>query len=136
VLLRSSLLLPGQTYVSVFRFIAEVVAPEQCAIALIVNRAHDGNMRDHACRFAVSHLFSIGVAGVRHYLEAIYPKCSLCSLSHWLEAPNIRCIKDDSMCHDLRMLRVNCSLNVVRRESLLTYQHEARFRLWILLELL
>jgi hypothetical protein len=25
------------------------------------------------------------------------------------------------------------SLNVVRRESLLTYQHEAGFRLWILL---
>ncbi len=59
------------------RLIAKVLAPEQLAITLIINCAHYGNMRDHACRFAVSDLFSIGVTCVRHYLKTIYPKCSL-----------------------------------------------------------
>ena len=86
-------------------------------------------MRDHACRFAVSDLFSIGVTSVSHYLKTIYPKCSLCSLSHWPEAPNIRCIKHYSVCDDQRMLRVDGGLNVVSRESLLTHEGEARFRL-------
>jgi hypothetical protein len=53
-------------------FIAEDLAPEQFAIALIINRSHDGNIRDHACRFAVSNLLSIGVTGVRHNLKTIY----------------------------------------------------------------
>lgn len=46
------------------RFIAEVLAAEKAAIALVVNCALDGNMRHHACRFAVSDLLSIGVTGV------------------------------------------------------------------------
>jgi hypothetical protein len=57
-------------------------------------------MRDHACRFAVSDLFSIGVTCVRHYLKTIYPKCSLCRLGYWSEASNLRCIKHDSVRHD------------------------------------
>jgi hypothetical protein len=97
------------------RFIAEVQAPEQAAIALIVDCAHDRNMRHHACRFAVSDLFSIGVTGVRHYLETIYPKCSLCSLSHWLKATTISCIKYHGVRYDQCMFRVDGSLDVVRR---------------------
>ena len=46
----------------------------------------------------MSGLFSIGVTRVRDYLKTIYPKGSLCSLSHWLEASDIRCIKYDSVC--------------------------------------
>src|ERR1017187_5885051 len=63
------------------RFIAKLLAPEEFAIALIINCAHDGNMWDHACRFAFSELFSIGVTRIRHYLETVYPECSLCGLS-------------------------------------------------------
>lgn len=84
-------------------------------------------MRDHACRFAVGDLFSIGVTGVGHYLKRVYSKCSLCSLRHWPEAPNVRCIKHYIVCDDQRVLRVNGGLIIVSRESLLTYQHEARF---------
>jgi hypothetical protein len=68
------------------RFIAEVLAPKQAAVALIVDCALDRNVRHHACRFTVSDLLSVGVTGIRHYLETLYPKCSLCSLSHWFEA--------------------------------------------------
>ena len=93
-------------------------------------------MRNHPCRLAVSNLFPIGITGVRHYLKTVYPKRCLCSLGHWLEASNIRRIKHYSMCNDQRMFRVDGSLNAVRREGLLTYKHEARFRLWVLLELL
>src|SRR5258707_8195697 len=45
------------------RFIAEVFASEEAAIALIIDWSLDRNMRHHARRFAVSDLFSIGVAG-------------------------------------------------------------------------
>ena len=36
-----------------FRFIAKILAPKQCSIALVVNCAHDGNVLHHACCFTM-----------------------------------------------------------------------------------
>lgn len=74
----------------------------------------------HACRFAVSDLFSIRVTGVRYYLESIHSKCSLCGLSHWLETTAISCIKYYCVRDDQSMFRVYGSLNVICRQSGLT----------------
>jgi hypothetical protein len=63
-------LLPGQIYVSGITFIEEVFAPEQAAIALIVDGALDGNVRHHAFRFTVGDLLSIGVTSVGYTIKA------------------------------------------------------------------
>jgi hypothetical protein len=61
----------------------------------------------------VSDLLSIGVTGVRHYLETIYSKCSLRSLSHWLEATTISCRRRNDPI-DISMLKTWILIEVSR----------------------
>ncbi len=102
---------------------------------LIVYCAHDRNVRHHVCRFAVCNLFSIGITGVGHYLEAIHLKCLLSSLSHRLQATDIRCVEGHCVCHDQCVFRIDGSLDVVRRKGGLTHKHIASVRFRMLLQL-
>jgi hypothetical protein len=45
-------------------------------------------------------LLSIGVTGVRNYMEIVYSKSFPRRLSHWFQTPDIRCIEYHSVCHD------------------------------------
>ena len=65
-------------------FVLEILAPEQTAVALVVDRAHRWDVRQHPCRFAACRLFSIGVACVGHDVKTIDTDRLLCCLSHWL----------------------------------------------------
>ena len=115
------------------RFITEVAAAEQRAIALVIDGAHDGNIRHHARRFAVSDLLSIGVTCVRHYVEAICFNCLFRRLRHGLRQRISEAIEHYSVRHDQRVFRIYGRLDVVCRKSLLTYQHKSSLRLRMLL---
>jgi len=71
----------------------EVGTTEWGAIPLVVDRAHDRNIRQHPGAFAVRHLLTIGVAGIRYDFEIFQFKGVHCSLGHWLQTPDIRSIE-------------------------------------------
>jgi hypothetical protein len=89
----------------------EIFTTKKSATALVVHRAHDGNVWQYACFFALSELFSIGVPCVCYNLKTIHLKCSLRSVSHGLEAPNVGCLKYHGMGHYQGMFSIDGSLD-------------------------
>ena len=68
VLAQEFLIARADIYIAV-RFVAEVRTPEQVPSPWLLTVRMTGNVRHHACRFAVSDQVSIGVTGVGDYLE-------------------------------------------------------------------
>ena len=84
------------------------------AITSIINCAHDGNLRDHVCRFAVCDLFSIGVTARPPLFE-----------NYLIQALSLQ--------PQPLVGGTECQKHPARQ---LTYEHETRFQPWIVLELL
>src|SRR5579884_195133 len=88
-----------------------------------------------AFRLAVGRLLSVRVICIRNDIEYFFFEHGLCRISHRLQAAVIGCIQHNIMRDDDCVLSINGALQVICRLGISAHHHEARFRLWMLLQL-
>jgi hypothetical protein len=101
------------------------------ATSLVVNCAHDGNVRHHACRFAVSDLLSIGVTGVRNYLEIVYSRAFLAASAIGFKH-RISDASSTTACATINACSASTAVWTLYAGERLSHQHKPGLRLHVL----
>ena len=91
-------------------------------------------MRNDALGFTSFGLFSVGVAGIGHYVQRPpwLSHCRLRRFGHRLQTASIVGFIGHLLRHDQRVLGIHRGLHVVGRSLAAGCAHAARLRLWML----